>query len=164
MSLAVLNSLFSMEWRLRKDPMHFVVQILFIKNQLQEFVFSPNGSRYMDILLWNVVESIREPFQTNHARLCTHSKICTVVCHDMLNNQQDWSQTIRLRIYALKKQSDETLRFIGLVDAHIAADHIENVESTLNLNAVVISSIDLNHNTTNETMWNYFWRCIKQRL
>jgi len=55
----------------------------------------------------------------------------------------------------LKKQSDETLRFIGLVDAHIAADHIENVESTLNLNAVVISSIDLNHNTTyttNETM------------
>ena len=73
----------------------------------------------------------------------------------MLNNQQDLSQTIRLRIYALKKQSDETLRFIGLVDAHIAADHIENVESTLNLNAVVISSIDLNHNTTyttNETM------------
>ena len=100
-SLAVLNSLFSMEWRLTKDQMHSVVQILFIKNQLQEFVFS--CSRYMDILLWNVVESIREPFQTNHARLCTHSKICTVVCHDMLNNQQNRSQKFRLRIYALKK-------------------------------------------------------------
>ena len=46
----------------------------------------------------------------------------------------------------------DTLRFIGLADAHIAADHIENVESTLNLNAAVISFVDVQRSTTNESM------------